>query len=115
MQKQISRLIAELQQRCTAILFRRMTGVVAKISQKVSVLYAGKIEQAIRPPFAAPTSHAACWIWRCWNTLIRRFASSSSRRWWTKGYTEIVDADCDWRGHMAEWGFASRCWVLPWE
>jgi peptide/nickel transport system ATP-binding protein len=57
-QKQILRLIAELQrERGTAILFvTHDLGVVAKISQKVSVLYAGKIveEADVEPLFASP-------------------------------------------------------------
>ena len=57
-QKQILRLIAEMQrEHGTAILFvTHDLGVVAKISQKVSVLYAGKIvEEADTPAlFAAP-------------------------------------------------------------
>jgi peptide/nickel transport system ATP-binding protein len=57
-QKQILRLIAQLQaDRGTAILFvTHDLGVVAKISQKVSVLYAGKIveEADVAALFAAP-------------------------------------------------------------
>ncbi len=57
-QKQILRLIAELQrEHGTAILFvTHDLGVVAKISQKVSVLYAGKIveEADVEPLFASP-------------------------------------------------------------
>ena len=57
-QKQILRLLAELQRdRGTAILFvTHDLGVVAKISQKVSVLYAGKIveEADTETLFAAP-------------------------------------------------------------
>ncbi|MBA3449094.1 MAG: ABC transporter ATP-binding protein [Pseudaminobacter sp.] len=60
-QKQILRLIAEMQrERGTAILFiTHDLGVVAKISQKVSVLYAGKVveEAETEKLFAAP-SHA---------------------------------------------------------
>ena len=57
-QKQILRLIAELQrEHGTAILFvTHDLGVVAKISQKVSVLYAGKVveEADTAALFAAP-------------------------------------------------------------
>ena len=57
-QKQILRLIAEMQrERGTAILFvTHDLGVVAKISQKVSVLYAGKVveEADTAALFAAP-------------------------------------------------------------
>ena len=57
-QKQILRLIADLQARHgTAILFvTHDLGVVAKISQRVSVLYAGKIVEEAETPalFAAP-------------------------------------------------------------
>src|SRR5262245_13387908 len=57
-QKQILRLIAELQrEHGTALLFvTHDLGVVAKISQKVSVLYAGKIfeEADVADLFAAP-------------------------------------------------------------
>jgi peptide/nickel transport system ATP-binding protein len=57
-QKQILRLIAELQrEHGTAILFvTHDLGVVAKISQKVSVLYAGKVveEAETAPLFASP-------------------------------------------------------------
>jgi peptide/nickel transport system ATP-binding protein len=57
-QKQILRLIAELQrEHGTAILFvTHNLGVVAKIAQKVTVLYAGKIveEADVRTLFAAP-------------------------------------------------------------
>jgi len=57
-QKQILRLIAQLQrEHGTAILFvTHDLGVVAKISQKVSVLYAGKVveEAATETLFAAP-------------------------------------------------------------
>ncbi|MDW6024682.1 ABC transporter ATP-binding protein [Mesorhizobium sp. BAC0120] len=58
-QKQILRLIAELQrEHGTALLFvTHDLGVVAKISQKVSVLYAGKIveEADVAALFAAPS------------------------------------------------------------
>ena len=57
-QKQILRLIADMQARHgTAILFvTHDLGVVAKISQRVSVLYAGKIVEEAETPalFAAP-------------------------------------------------------------
>ena len=59
-QKQILRLIAQLQkEHGTAILFvTHDLGVVAKISQKVTVLYAGKVvEEADTPAlFAAPAA-----------------------------------------------------------
>ncbi len=58
MQKQILRLIAQLQkEHGTAILFvTHDLGVVAKISQKVTVLYAGKVveEADTRALFASP-------------------------------------------------------------
>ena len=60
-QKQILRLIAELQkEHGTAILFvTHDLGVVAKISQNVSVLYAGKVvEQADTPSVFASPQHA---------------------------------------------------------
>ncbi len=60
-QKQILRLIAELQkEHGTAILFvTHDLGVVAKISQNVSVLYAGKVvEQADTPSLFASPQHA---------------------------------------------------------
>jgi len=60
-QKQILRLIAQLQQEHgTAILFvTHDLGVVAKISQKVTVLYAGKvIEEADTPALFANPQHA---------------------------------------------------------
>jgi peptide/nickel transport system ATP-binding protein len=60
-QKQILRLIAALQrEHGTAILFvTHDLGVVAKISQKVSVLYAGKVvEEADTPALFADPKHA---------------------------------------------------------
>jgi peptide/nickel transport system ATP-binding protein len=60
-QKQILRLIAQLQkEHGTAILFvTHDLGVVAKISQKVTVLYAGKvIEEADTPALFAAPQHA---------------------------------------------------------
>ena len=60
-QKQILRLIAELQkEHGTTILFvTHDLGVVAKISQNVSVLYAGKVvEQADTPSLFASPQHA---------------------------------------------------------
>ncbi|WP_274627254.1 ABC transporter ATP-binding protein [Arvimicrobium flavum] len=60
-QKQILRLIADMQrERGTAILFvTHDLGVVAKISQRVSVLYAGKVvEEAETPALFAHPNHA---------------------------------------------------------
>jgi len=60
-QKQILRLIAQLQQEHgTAILFvTHDLGVVAKVSQKVTVLYAGKVvEEADTPALFANPQHA---------------------------------------------------------
>jgi peptide/nickel transport system ATP-binding protein len=60
-QKQILRLIAQLQrEHGTAILFvTHDLGVVAKISQKVSVLYAGKVvEEADTATLFASPQHA---------------------------------------------------------
>ncbi|TIM59350.1 MAG: ABC transporter ATP-binding protein, partial [Mesorhizobium sp.] len=59
-QKQILRLIAQLQRNHgTALLFvTHDLGVVAKISQKVSVLYAGKVvEEAATPDLFASPQH----------------------------------------------------------
>ncbi len=60
-QKQILKLIREMQQRhCTALLFvTHDLGVVSKIAQSLTVLYAGKVieETSVENFFAAP-SHA---------------------------------------------------------
>jgi peptide/nickel transport system ATP-binding protein len=104
-QKQILRLIAELQARHgTAILFvTHDLGVVAKISQKVSVLYAGKVvEEADTPVLFAEPKHPYT---RALMAATPRYTAPLAS---LKPVDEAVLA-----GLAAEIATADRAWTAP--
>lgn len=104
-QKQILRLIAEMQARHgTAILFvTHDLGVVAKISQRVSVLYAGKIvEEADTPSLFAAPQHA----------YTRALMAATPR--YTDPFASLKPVDETVLAGLArEIGEADRNWRLP--